>query len=313
MKKCISTLFLTIFFVLFPFFSYAIDDIKITTESVWKANNNNPLETMEWTNWEFFAVWTWWESGLKWFILNIARDLKSFMFVFVLFIVVIMVIKLLFANNTDEQQKKLKMWILWSSIWIMIMQVSFGVQKVFFDQTINSTLWYSFTKNIVKPFTDLLMMWASFVFITMGIYAFYKIVTAWWNEEWIKKWKMTIFQAVIWFIVIKFSRVVVENTFNPQCEWNTITLLWIDVCEGKNIESIKDNTKIIIALINWINTFLAIFVVIMIIYAGFLVMTGWWEDEKNKKAKKIILYSWIWLLVLFASYMILTFFIAPKG
>jgi hypothetical protein len=54
-------------------------------------------------------------------------------------------------------------------------------------------------------------------------------------------------------------------------------------------------------------------VVLMILYAWFLVLTSWWDEEKYKKAKKIILYSWIWILILFASYLILTFFIVPES
>lgn len=143
----------------------------------------------------------------------------------------------------------------------------------------------------------------------MAIIAFYNIVTAWGNEEWMKKGKNTIFQAIMWFIVIKFSDIIVTNTFNPDCWWGGLISYW-----GTNIcENVKDNSRIIITIINWINSFLAIVVVLMIIYAGFLVLTGGWEEEKNKKAKRIIFYAAIGLAVLFASYMILTFFIIPQS
>ncbi len=313
MKNIFIKWLLWIILLVIPFFSYATDNVNITTVNN-GTGKNTELDAFAGTDGKFFEVWTTtWEQWVKWLILNIAFDLKSIVFVFVLLLVVIMVIKLLFSENTEEQQKKLKLWILWSSIWLMVMQIAASVSKVVFDKSINGWLGVDFWKKIVEPFTHLLMLWASFIFIAMWIRVFYKMVTAGGNEEGIKKWKTTLIQLIIWFIVIKFSSIIVTNTFNPQCGGITISLLWTNVCDGKNIENIKDNTKIIFALINWFNTFLAVIIVIMIMYAGFLIMTGGWEEEKNKKAKKIILYSWIGLLILFASYMILTFFIIPES
>lgn len=302
-------MFLFSFFV-FPLVSQAVmlDNVRVTTENTGKYNNNWALEDM-WSNGEFFYVGTTGEKGLKLFILNIARDLRVMLFVFYLFIVVIMVIKLVFADSTEEQQKKLKKWILWSTIGIMVMQVAFSVYKVMYDRDVGAPLARRFWEYIVEPFTQMLMMLASFAFIAMAIIAFYNIITAGGNEEWMKKWKNTIFQAILWFIVIKFSDIIVTNTFNPDCwGWGLISYWGTNICEN-----VQDNSRIIITLINWFNSFLAIVVVLMIIYSWFLVLTGWGEEEKNKKAKKTILYAMIGLALLFASYMILTFFIIPQS
>ncbi len=314
MKKLLIKL-LVIFSLFIPNFSFAIsiniwdssDNIRITTENSWRAMNNDKFEEIWWN--EFFYVWTTWEKWLKNFLLNIARDLRVIVFALVLLIWIIMVIKLIFGENTEEEQKKLKSWILWASIWIMVMQIAFSVYKVMFDKQVWANLARSFSERLVEPFTDMLMLFASFVFISMAIFAFYKIVTAWGNDEWIKKWKTTIFQAIIWFIVIKFASIIVKNTYNPDCwGWWIISYWWTNICEN-----VTQNTKIITTLINWFNSFLAIIIVIMIMYAWFLVLTWGWEEEKNKKAKNILLYVWVWLLVLFASYAILTFFIIPES
>lgn len=310
MKKILVYVFLILSFIVTPSLSYvnAMDNIRVTTENNGKVNNNWELEDMA-ANGDFFYVGTTGEKWLKLFILNIARDLRVMLFVLYLLIVVIMVIKLVFADNTDEKQKSLKMWILWSTVGIMVMQVAYSVYKVMFDRAPDANLARRFWEYIVQPFTDMLMMLASFAFIAMAIFAFYKIVTAGGNDEGIKKGKTTIFQAIIWFIVIKFADIIVTNTFNPDCWGGGLISYW-----GTNIcENVKSNSLLIITLINWINSFLAIVIVIMIIYAWFLVLIGWWEEEKNKKAKRIILYSAIWLFILFASYMILTFFILPQS
>lgn len=307
MKKLFIKILIIIGFLFIPLYSFANDNIRITNENSGKSMNNDAFEEM-WSS-NFFYVWKTWEKWIKFFLLNIARDLRVIVFAFVLLIWVIMVIKLIFAENTEEEQKKLKTWILWTSIWIMIMQIAFSVYKVLFDRNIWAFLAKSFTARIIEPFIDMLMLFVSFAFIAIWIYAFYKIVTAGWDEEKVKKWKKSIIQAIIWFIVIKFADVIVRNTYNPDCwSWWIIIYWWTNICEN-----ITDNAKIITVLINWVNSFIALVIVIMIIYAWFLVMTWWWDEEKNKKAKNIILYVWIWLLILFASYAIMTFFINPES
>jgi len=314
MKKFLIKLFV-IFSLLLPNFSFAIiniwtsnsDNIRITKENSGKSMNNDAFEEMWWS--EFFYVWKTWERWIKYFLLNIARDLRAIIFAFVLLIWIIMVIKLIFWENTEEEQKKLKTWILWASIWIIVMQIAFSIYKVLFDKDVWAYLARSFTSRIIEPFIDMLMLFASFAFVAIWIYAFYKIVTAGWDEEKIKKWKKSIIQAIIWFVVIKFADIIVKNTYNPDC-WSW----WFIIYWGTHIcENITDNAKIITVLINWLNSFVALVIVIMLIYAWFLVMTWWWDEEKNKKAKNIIIYVWIWLLILFASYVIMTFFINPES
>lgn len=306
MKKILISIILVLSFLSIFDVTFATDNIRITTENTWRNNNNDELEEIAWT--EFFNVWTWWEKWIKYVLLNIARDLRVIVFALVLFYGVVMVIKLVFSENTEEEQKKLKTWILWSTIWIMVMQIAFSVYKVMFDRDVWANLARNFWEELVEPFIDMLMLLASFIFIAMAIFAFYKIVTAGGNDEWLKKWKTTIFQAIIWFIVIKFADIIVTNTYNPDCGWWwIISYWWTSICEN-----VTDNSRIITTFLNWVNSFVAIFIVIMLMYAWFLVLTWGWEEEKNKKAKNIMIYIGIWVLILFASYAIMTFFINPE-
>jgi hypothetical protein len=47
-------------------------------------------------------------------------------------------------------------------------------------------------------------------------------------------------------------------------------------------------------------------------YAWSLVLLSAWDEEKLKKAKSMILYVAIWVLLLAFNYLILTFFIVPE-
>lgn len=283
------------------------DNIRTSSE-ITRTDRSSDINILNKDN-KFFDINTTWEKWIKKLLIVIARDAKNIIFFFVLIIWIVMVIKLIFWNNTEEEAKKLKMWILWVSIWIIVMQSAFWFYKVLFDKDIWNDLANNFTHSLIQPFIDLLLLLTSFVFITVWIIAFYKIITDLWDGEKAKQWKMTIFYAVIWFIVVKFSHLIVKNTYDPNCGWWwLITIWWTQVCEN-----ISDNAKLIVTIINWLNWFVAIITILLVIYAWFLILTSAWDDEKQKKAKNIILYIAIWMLILITSYLILKFFILPEN
>lgn len=282
-------------------------NINITSENTW-TNRTNPLLNTINDNDEFFNVSTLWEKWIKNLILNLARDLKVFLLAIILLLWVIIVIKLIFSKWAEDDIKKLKSWIIYLTIWFILIQSSTVIYKVLFDKAVNSTTADSFWDRLLEPVINLFYTAAAFIFIFVAIVAFYKIVFAWGNEDWIKKWKQTIIQALIWFIVIKFAKIVVDNTFNPVC-WDDkiIKVAWTKVCED-----ITQNAQVIMIILNWVNTFVWIVIILMIIYAWFLYITSGWNEDNQKKAKNIVLYIVIWLLILISSYLILTFFINPN-
>ncbi len=311
MKNIIKLILITL--LSFSFLnSYAsqtrIPELKVNTQNSWKDNNNDYLEDI-WQSEEFFGVSDWWEKWMKNLILNIARDLKTVIFTIILIVIMVMAFKLIAWWNTDEERKKFQIWIIWASVWIVVMQTAYSFYKILFDQWAWKTLWERLTWEIVQPFIELLLNIAPMVFIAVWIYAFYKIITANWDEEKVSKWKRAIIHAIIWFIVIKISAFLVKNTYEPNCWWWNIIQQWgIEICEN-----IDENAKMIIIIINWLNTFIWILVVIMTIYAWFLYLTSNWEEEKQSKAKKIIIYILIWLLIIFLNYIIVTFFINTEA
>ncbi len=294
--------FLSIFLV--PSLSFAVDNLNVWDGNNW-VNRSNKLDILQDSN-NFFSVSTTWEKGIKNFLFNIARDIRLVMFIIVLVIWMIMVYKIIFSSNTEDEVKKFKKWFVWATIWLMVFQLPFAFYWVLFDKEVDGNLAMNLKTKLIVPFINLLMLLASFIFIVMAIYAFYRIITAWGDDSKAKLWKKTIFQAIIWFIVIKIADTLVKNTLTVWCS----TWLWVS---SNCTQEITKNAEIITDVINWVNSFVWIVVVLMILYAWFLVLTSWWDEEKYKKAKKIILYSWIWILILFASYLILTFFIVPES
>ena len=65
-----------------------------------------------------------------------------------------------------------------------------------------------------------------------------------------------------------------------------------------------DIQEIAANLLNWILGFVGIIAVIMFIYAGFLYLTAGGNDENTGKAKKIMLYTIIGIILIFIAYTI---------
>jgi len=142
-----------------------------------------------------------------------------------------------------------------------------------------------------------------FFFLAIMIYAFYRIITAWGDEEKAKTWKLSVLYAGIWFIVIKIASGLVSAIY-----WsiNSRNIIWTTNFVNTNIGWFSE---IVVKIINWMNWFVWIAVVLMITYAWFLSLTSFGDEEKLKKSKNIIMYVAIWILVLVSNYLILTFFI----
>ena len=244
-----------------------------------------------------------WDRWIFYFLVRIAKSLKNIFFTIASIYFLIIVLRLLFTENSEEEFGKFKKWILWITVWIIVMQIAYSLVITTQNQGISWGLANSLLQNIVRPLIALLETAASFFFIAIAIFAFYRMVTSAWDEEKAKSWKMSVFYAIIGFIVIKISSLIVKTTYSKTlCDNDDITCSWWSA----NIEAWA---WIIFKIINWLNGFVWIAVVIMIIYAWVQIIFSNWEEEKIKKAKTSILYIFIWIFVLTMNYLILTLFL----
>jgi len=262
----------------------------------------------------FIGVSSWWEQALYNSMVRFARDLKNFFYIVATIFFLIICLKLIFAGNTDEELGKFKKWILWITIGLIVMQIAYAFTLTVFDQWVSARLGATIIENLVFPLIALIQTLASIFFIAMAIFAFYRLVTANGNDEAIKSWKMTILYALIWFLIVRFAQAIVEAFYGKiSCSsfgsgyiigTGEACLNTVDVSQGANI---------IITVINWLNGFVAIAVMIMIIYAGAQIMLSGGDEEKIKKWKSSLLYIFIGIFVLAVNYLLLTFFLRPEG
>ncbi len=266
----------------------------------WSSRNTRLTSEFESSNFITFSGQDYSSEWIKNTVIQIAYDLKNIFFILATIFFIVIVLKLLFANNTEEEVSKFKKWIIWISVWIIVMQLAYLFMEVTFWSSFSWLTAESIWNYIVMPLISFIETFIWALFIAIAVYSFYRLVTANWNEEIIKSWKMSIFYAIVWFIIIRFVRILVWSMY-----WNIYCTNWDNSCLWSVNSSGAAN--IIITIINWINSFLAIIIVIMIIYAWFNILLSWWDEEKVKKWKNTIIYIIIWLFILSFNYIILTF------
>lgn len=283
-------------------------DRKINSNNKMQSNwlNNSALNKLWNSDSHFIKTSQTWERWIYETILKIAQSLKNIFLALATIYFLITVLKLLFAEwSSDEEFKKFKKWFEWITVWIIVMQIAYSYVKTIYNKKIGSEIANWLIVNIADPLIKLLETAAAFFFIAIMVFSFYKMVTAWWEEEKAKQWKLWVLHAFIWFIVIKLSSYIVSAIYSK-------TLCKVDWVSCINKKSLSDWAQIIFTVINWLNWFVGLAVVLMIIYTGFQIIFSGWEDDKIKKAKKSIIYIIIWIMILIMNYFILTFFLTPN-
>ncbi len=262
---------------------------------------------------QFITVTKGGEKGIFNTLIKFARDLKNLFYAIATIYFLVIALRLILASNTEEEVGKFKKGIIWITIWLVMMQFAFSFTRILFDRGVGETLAFSLMQNLIEPIINLMMTLAALFFLAMAIFAFYSLVTANGNEENIKKGKMTIFYAIIGFMLIRFARWIVEAVYG-KIDCNNLDL-WIITIEWGNCinrANLSGGVDVVVTIINWMNGFVGIVVVIMIMYAGIQILLSAGDEEKLKKWKQALIYIAIGLAILVMNYLILTFFLLPR-
>ena len=272
--------------------------------------NNSKLDDFRKSDDNFFDVWDGGAREAQNVLLRIARDLKNLFFMVATVYLLSIIYRLVFAGkgNTEEETNKFKNGLVWTLVGIIFMQISYLFVITIYDKWVGWGLANEFIESILNPLIDFLQVAASFFFVGMAIYSFYQIVTAGWDEEKVKKWKISVLYGIIWYIIIRFSETLVNGIYGRiDCRgWD---LLISNDCVRRN--DIWEASGIVVTIIDWLNSFVWIAMVIYIIYAWAKIFFANGDEEKLKTAKTSIIYIAIGLGILITSYIILTFFIGP--
>lgn len=303
MKKFIAKIILILSLFLINFWiseaSINITSSKDYFENFWKED-------------KFIKVW----DDSRQFAVDIANNVINIFFVIAIVYFFILVIKLIVSSDADEEHNNFKKGFIWISVWLMIMQMAkVYVNSIYISNDVrtNGSVSLNTSANyliewIIKPLTAFLETWASFLFVMIAIYAFYKLITSNWDDEAAKSGKMMIFYSICGFIIIKVATTLIKAVYG-ECRWNAILAIFQNANSCNHTANPEWLIWIIINIINWMNSFIWIWIVIMIVYAWLQLIFSKWDEEKITSWKKSLFYIFIGLGILVMNYLILTFFL----
>jgi hypothetical protein len=104
--------------------------------------------------------------------------------------------------------------------------------------------------------------------------------------------KKYIYMLFLYFLVM-------QN--NLVCYWDARSLFWTEKVDpafkswDTDFITLIDNIAIYII---WLVYFIAVMIAI---YGWFLILTSWWEDDKVKKWKNIVIYMIMWIIIIFLA------------
>lgn len=304
--------------------------IEIDNNIDWEANDRDVIKDKfdefykagekDWAN-RIAKLWEdwWWTNSINNFLINIAKSLKDLFMIILSLYLIISVIKMLLAESSQDEFDKLKTSLIWTSMWIILMQVSYKLVTASYDRDIWSALWWVVLQNVINPLINLVLYITWFLFMFAAVFSFYKLITSDWDESRWTEWKMWVFYAVIWVVIVKISQTIIRVFY-----WDVYNCTWWPKCDLIAANSRRDSiwwteswvindystfVDVVVAIINWTNSFVSIIVVILIIYAWAMVLFSNGNSENLDKAKRSVLYIAIWLFIIVASYLILNFFI----
>lgn len=315
MKKIILSLVFLLLIVFHPsIYAEGIDNINVwwNTPAGTHLNQNDILKTV-WESDKFLKTTSGGETSIKNSLVRIAYDLKNLFFILATIFFFVIVLKLVLSEKTEDSVESFKNWIIWITIWLVVMQLGYVFTKILYDENIGGWLANNLLEGIIYPIISALEALVSLFFIAIAFYAFFRLVTAGGHDEKVKWAKMSIIQAIIWFVIIKVAKLLLETTYGVvNCREIAGGLIEFSEQQCLDKAELSSFPSIIVTIINWVNGFIWIVTILLILYAGFLVLTSAWDEEKLKKVKSILLYIAIGMFILFASYLILTFFIIPE-
>lgn len=263
----------------------------------------------------------WWAGdtaeGIQNIALQIAESLKIIFYIIATIYFLIISIQLLAAESAEEEVSNFKKWLFWISVGLIVMNVAHYFVYTIYNQnplSVNASnqafvnlgnLGYNLLANIFLPFIKVLQTAAGFFFILIAIYAFFKLVTTNGNEENAKSGRMTIVYAIFGFLLIKIAGDLVMAVYG-NCRGKFVTIAnKLDIsCKSTGAE-LSWVAEIITNIINWLNSFVWVVVIIMIIFAGIRIIFSNGDEEKLQKWKKSIIYIIIGIAILVANYLIL--------
>lgn len=256
-----------------------------------------------------------WAGGVLQFILKVINTiLIPIVIVIAIFLALIGFYKMFFSESADA----LSSWfgyVTWWVIGIVIMMLAPFIANTIYDTVLNRGENTAFSAIlavgqiydlIVYPILKLLIYIVLGVLFIMLISRVFSYLSAT-QEEVIQKTRTTLVAIVVWMIVILWSNEVVEFIYGKEADIRNqnatqISEVWSPLLADPNL-------PIFYEIVRWIMALAVFAVLVIIIVQAFRLLMKPDDSEIISEIKSNLIYVFIGVLVIWASYLITNFFL----
>ena len=225
--------------------------------------------------------------------------------------------KIMFSNKEDAFKEWIKI-VVYGIIWVIIMVSAKFIAWSLINNYETNLVTGSVSgvglasylyENLMYPFVKValyLVVWVLFVMMAIKVVNF--IIST--DEAAKKKAWWIILRCAIWILIVMGSKQMVEGIMWRQEVVLNETATMVDELWNPLVEF--ESIPIIAQIINWV-MWLAMFVVLVLVIIQAYRMFAKPDDPKNReRLKKTLLYVIIWVLVIWASYVISNVLVVNK-
>lgn len=316
-KKLLSIAMLWLFWVinLFPSFNLVLAQnpynniMGATTDdqSLYSAIHGDG-EVIDWENEK-------WANMFNKQVVQIISYVIDFFIVIWIAVAFIWGYKIMTSDKEETMKEGIRL-VIFGIIWIIIMVSARFIANWFIDMTdeqFNNPLnqqpsWIEFADDlynkIMYPFIKIALYFVIWILFFIMVGKVINFVTAT-DDSAKKKAAWIIIRCVVWILIVMWSKQIVEAVMWKQSEVlnknaqriNWWSWMWDEILEFGSI-------PLIAQIINWVMGLTMFAIVVLIIIQWYKIFTKPDDPKTRESLKKTILYIVIWVLVIWAAYVI---------
>ncbi len=316
-KKSLSIAMLWLFWVinLFPSFNLVLAQnpynniMGATTDdqSLYSAIHGDG-EVIDWENEK-------WANMFNKQVVQIISYVIDFFIVIWIAVAFIWGYKIMTSDKEETMKEGIRL-VIFGIIWIIIMVSARFIANWFVDMTdeqFNNPLnqqpsWIEFADDlynkIMYPFIKIALYFVIWILFFIMVGKVINFVTAT-DDSAKKKAAWIIIRCVVWILIVMWSKQIVEAVMWKQSEVlnknaqriNWWSWMWDEILEFGSI-------PLIAQIINWVMGLTMFAIVVLIIIQWYKIFTKPDDPKTRESLKKTILYIVIWVLVIWAAYVI---------
>lgn len=155
-----------------------------------------------------------------------------------------------------------------------------------------------FQRDLVEPMINFGMTFIAAIAVFMIVVAGFRMITSGGDEQQQEKQRFVVVQAVVGLVVILLAQPIVKAVFG----YIEFQIPNVGEAPPRLESDLTFAIGVITQIINYILTFFFLGAFMMLIYAGFLMVSHFGQDDFIDKAKKIIRYTIIAMVVAISAY-----------